>query len=300
VTRLSSGTATQADAEALRIWRQRSAAHEAAFRSAVWLWRRTGEAAGASAPAAAGEQRAGRILSRRGVVAGGALAAGIAGLAIAGVRFGYLPAPLTLLADHRTGTGERKRVVLADGSIVELNTRTSLTVAFTDSRRRLDLMEGEADIAMAADARPFVVAASGGTTTTTGARVMLRCLDGTVRVTCLEGTARVTRGRTAHLTAGDQLTYDSTGILAMARIDLAAVTAWQHGMLVFRDRTLGHVVDELNRYRRGWIWIGREAAVHRRISGTFHLDRLDEVLAHVERTLGLQAMRMPGGLVILR
>ena len=83
---------------------------------------------------------------------------------VGGVRFGYLPSIGDLLADHRTGTGEQKRVTLADGSVVELNTRTSLSVHFTATQRRLDLIDGEACFSVASDTqRPFIVAAAKGT-----------------------------------------------------------------------------------------------------------------------------------------
>ncbi|MBY6239900.1 DUF4880 domain-containing protein [Methylosinus sp. Sm6] len=45
IVRLKSGEATEADLEALRRWRDRSARHDEAFRDAARLWRRVGVAA---------------------------------------------------------------------------------------------------------------------------------------------------------------------------------------------------------------------------------------------------------------
>jgi hypothetical protein len=36
------------------------------------------------------------------------------------------------------------------------------------------------------------------------------------------------------------------------------------------------------------------------VSGVFHIDRPDEVLAQVQRIGTLQAMSLPGGIVVLR
>jgi transmembrane sensor len=305
VVLLTSGAATHDDAEALRMWRRRSPAHEAAFRSAARVWRRSGEAALAAAvvdAAVVGRVRLrASVGRRRALIAGTTLAVGAVGVIFAGMRFGYLPPVGGLLADHRTGTGEQKRVVLADASVVELNTRTSVRVRFTASERRIELIEGEASFSVASDSqRPFIVAASEGETTAAGTVFAVRQLDDVVRVVCLEGSVIVAAGRRAHLGPGERITYDDRGVVAMARVDGEAETAWRRGMLVFRDQPLSGVIAEINRYRRGRVWLGAAAVGQRKVSGVFHLDRPDEALAHIERTQGLRATALPAGLVILR
>jgi len=58
VHRLASGRATVADAEALKCWRGRSPAHEAAYADARRLWQAFGPAArNCGAPPACGAQR---------------------------------------------------------------------------------------------------------------------------------------------------------------------------------------------------------------------------------------------------
>ncbi|HKU97355.1 MAG TPA: FecR domain-containing protein [Vineibacter sp.] len=297
VVRLTSGAATQADADALAAWRRRSPAHDAAFRAAALLWKRTGAAAALTTTAGMPQTR---CYGRRAVMAGAALAAGAATVVVAGAGLGYLPTVNGWLADHHTATGERKQVTLPDGSVATLNTRTSLSVSYTPEQRRIALVEGEASFAVARDARPFVVGAGAGTTTATGTLFAVRCRGETIRVICEEGTVAVSAGSNVRLTAGGAVTYDGNGLRAGTRIDVAAENAWRGGMLMFRDRPLGYVVDEINRYRRGRIWIDSDAAAQRKVTGVFHLDRLDEALAHIERSLGLQATYLPAGMVILR
>jgi len=297
VVRLTSGAATQEDADALGAWRRRSPAHDAAFRDAARLWKQTGSAATISAGALPRSIPRGR----RALMTGAALAAGTAGVMLAGAQLGYLPAPGTWLAEHRTGTGEQKRVVLPDGSVAELNTRTSLSVQFTSDKRAVELFDGEVSFSVQKDtSRPFVVIAGRGTTTVTGTLFSVRDRDDTVRVVCVEGAVVVNARETARLAAGDLASYDDRGIHTVARVDAAAETAWRRGMLVFRGQTLRQVVEEINQYRRGRIWLANAAAAQRKLSGAFHLDRLDEVITHVERTLGLQATHLPAGIVILR
>ncbi|TXL72997.1 DUF4880 domain-containing protein [Vineibacter terrae] len=297
VVRLTSGAATQADADGLKAWRRRTPAHDTAFRAAVRLWQQ----AGAAATLANGVRPRPKLPGRRMVMAGAALAAGAAGVMLAGVRLGYVAEPSAWLAEHRTGTGEQKRVVLPDGSVAELNTRTSLSLRFTPAQRGVELLDGEASFAVTKDAsRPFVVMAGRGTTTVTGTLFTVRDQDDVVRVVCVEGSVEVRARETARLSAGDLATYDDRGLHSVARADAAAETAWRRGMLVFRGQTLRQVVEEINRYRRGRIWLENAAAAQRKLSGVFHLDRLDEAITHIQRTLGLQATQLPGGIVFLR
>lgn len=49
----------------------------------------------------------------------------------------------TLSADYRTGTGERLTVVLPDRSVLHLDTRSAVDLAFDGSRRAIVLRAGE-------------------------------------------------------------------------------------------------------------------------------------------------------------
>ena len=61
-----------------------------------------------------------------------------------GWRYTPLPhAVAALRADHHTSTGQRQRLVLADGSRVWLNTRSALDVDYRRQERRLIVLDGE-------------------------------------------------------------------------------------------------------------------------------------------------------------
>ncbi|WZB75485.1 FecR domain-containing protein [Achromobacter insuavis] len=75
----------------------------------------------------------------------------------------YALSRLHLLADYRTGIGERRRIVLADGSALELGSDTALSVHFDSRQRQLTLHRGQAYFQVAADAaRRFSVRAGQG------------------------------------------------------------------------------------------------------------------------------------------
>lgn len=297
VARLNSGEADQDDATALSAWRERSPAHEEAFRQAARLWNRLGPAL-EEAPSRQSASVSG--MNRRTFLRAGALAAGVAGIGMMGNRAGIWPSLTQALADHRTGTGERRRIDLADGSVVELNTRSSLSVRFTEAERRLDLHSGEAVFTVRRDPnRPFVVAAASGTTTALGTVFSVHAKQEQVAVACLEGAVDVTCNRAARLKAGERVAYDESGIGPTFTHDGVTVGAWRKGVLVFRDDAIDRVVDEINRYRPGRVIVVDQAKGARRISGIFHLDRLDEALAHLQDTYQLRPIALPGGLLVL-
>ncbi|MFZ6762139.1 FecR family protein [Pseudoroseomonas sp. WGS1072] len=297
LARLTSGQATDADAWQVASWRARSPAHEAAFQEAARLWRQLAPVM-AEAPAAALPRLA---AGRRGLLMGTGLAASLAGLLVAGRSGGWLPDLTGPGADHRTGTGERRTLTLADGSIVEMNTLTSLSVRFTEAERRILLMGGEAAFTVPRDpSRPFIVASAGGETRVLGTVFTVAMAAGAVSVTDLEGRVAVRSSGEVQLRPGEQVTYDKAGLGPVLRVDPVVASGWRQGLLVFRDRTVREVVAELNRYRAGHILLLNDEAGQRRVSGVFHLDRPDQVVAHLQRMTGLRDRALPGGLLLLR
>jgi transmembrane sensor len=300
IVRLTSGEATDADAWNLASWRTRSQAHEAAYRDAVRLWRRLAPAAGLQARLDQVRQQRRRVLRRRTLIAGGAAAA-IGGVLAGGRRLDLVPSLGEVLAEYHTGTGEQRRLALADGSIVEMNTRTSLSVRFSDTQRRIDLAGGEAIFTVTHDpARPFTVAAADGETRAIGTVFDVRQDPDEVCVTCLQGAVHVQRIESVDLPAVQQVRYTPRGLDQPRAVDADTVVAWRQGLLIFRDEPLGHVVATLNRYRPGLIVLTGESGADRRVSGVFHLDRLDEVLAQIARLIDMRPLSLPGRIVILR
>lgn len=94
-----------------------------------------------------------------------------------------------------TTVGEQRSIVLADGSTVELNSRSKVKVRYSEHERAIELIEGQALFHVAKDhMRPFVV--SSGTTRVQAVGTQFdvyRKHDGTV-VTVVEGRVAVLAG----------------------------------------------------------------------------------------------------------
>lgn len=212
--------------------------------------------------------------------------------------------PTRLQADAMTATGERRDVKLADGSMVQLNTGSAIAVDLSGDRRVIRLLKGEASFIVAADrARPFTVEAGDGTTTALGTRFIVRRDGADTDVAVTEHSVRVQpplgTGESLDLAEGQATRYGPGGIESAHKVDADAVAAWTRGRLVFVDRPLGEVVDELNRYHSGYIRVMGSELAKRRVSGVFRTDDPMAALNTLQRLLGIGSTRFTDRLVFL-
>jgi transmembrane sensor len=307
VIRLHSGQATTDDADAIQQWRQTSPEHEQAFRDAVKLWRTLGDAARdlvapenpQSSQSLLTRSRQ-LVMSRRGVL-GGAIAASLVGYSVVSPPLGLWPSYQEFAADYRTTKGERRDVALSNNVSLKLNTQTSIAVHAVQNDPRIELISGEATITSAGHtSRPLVVKAANGQVTAMRAQFNARCLSGNVAISCVDGTVTVEVGsQHVALSRGEQVSYNSEGLGSPAALDVEQATAWQNGLLIVRNRALSEVVEEVNRYRPGRIVIVNSRLGRRMITGTFHVDQMDDFIGQVRGLFGASVQSLPGGLVLL-
>lgn len=211
----------------------------------------------------------------------------LAASAAGGVAWQTTPLP-NLMADQRTGAGERRRVRLDDGSQLQLNTATAVDIHYSAQLRELSLLGGEILIETARDtlARPFIVHTHQGSIRALGTRFIVRQEGRQTRVCVLEHAVEVRRASSTEavrVDTGQQLSFSDTGLGTLQSADLQA-DAWTRGMLVVNDWRLGDFIAELQRYRSGHL--GCDPAIAAlRISGAFHLGNTDTVLENLTTTL---------------
>jgi transmembrane sensor len=178
---------------------------------------------------------------------------------------------------YTTAVGGYQRIVLDDGSVLQLNTNTKLRVALSEVERRVQLDHGEAYFEVTRDvARPFIVRAGSRRIVAVGTQFSVRRDSGDVRVSVTEGTVRLAgdelvgeEGRAdpeagadprrmhtseaALLPAGTIVRISSAGTVRVEHRPLPEVESqltWRTGTLVFHNQPLGEVVTEINRYNR--------------------------------------------------
>ncbi|MEN2976906.1 FecR domain-containing protein [Tistrella bauzanensis] len=303
--------AAPGEAEALAAWAAADPAHAAALARVEALWGADVFAAALAkaattdmAPATDARTPApisGAIATRRRrpVLRRLALAASV--LVAVGIG-AALDLPVRLQADAVTATGERRVMMLADGSRVTLDTDTAIAVTIDDTGRHLRLLGGRAFFEVSPDgARPFTVAAGPATVRVTGTAFAVGfTADDAVRVQVRSGRVEAgAAGRSVALAAGDTLRLDNTGPGAVTRPDPAQSLGWLDGRLVFADRPLGEVLAELDRYLPGRILITDPTLASRRVTGNYRLDDPADSTQSLAAVAGARVTRLTGMLLIL-
>ena len=94
--------------------------------------------------------------------------------------------------EYVTQIGERNSYTLEDGTVVSLNTNTRLEVNYSDARRAINLIQGEATFVVAKNPeKPFVVYAGNGLVWAVGTAFNVRHDAGIVDVIVTEGRVKV-------------------------------------------------------------------------------------------------------------
>lgn len=225
------------------------------------------------------------------------------------VAFGVAQAPQLLLdwrADYVTGAGEVRRVTLPDGSLVDLDSRSAIALAFDQGERRVRLLAGEAVFSAAPvterERRPFVVEYAGATTRALGTRFVVGQAGEGGWVGMLEHRVAVDllsppqRGRADQVVEqGQSVRYDQAGgVRPWPEQNLQRATDWERGVLVFERQPLAEVVARLNRYRPGRLMVVDSQLAQREVSGVFRLDQLAAVGGVLSDELQARRVELPG------
>lgn len=179
-----------------------------------------------------------------------------------------------------TGLGEQRRVVLDDGSIVELNTQSEIEVVMTESTREIRLIDGEALFSVAKDAsRPFIVDTSDAVVQALGTQFNVYKRADAVLVTVLEGRVSVSGGEKTgsplnhvspvELVQGDRAEITPNQPIVKSEADENDAIAWRESRLIFRDRPLSDVINEFNRYNKLKLAIEDQSLASQKISAVF-------------------------------
>ena len=200
--------------------------------------------------------------------------------------------------DYTTATGEQRRVVLPDGTSIELNTQSHIRVSFRPKSREVELLAGEVLFNVQHDSsRPFRVRARDKVIEDLGTQfsIYLRP-DATTTVSVLDGRVQILSDasaptlqaaasgeevsddgkptrvlRSTQLSAGEQVNIAAGGrLIKRAKINVTEAAPWREHRLWFEGASLPEVAAEFNRYNRRQIRISDDTAVlKRRYTATF-------------------------------
>ncbi|MEG3062456.1 MAG: FecR domain-containing protein [Comamonas sp.] len=283
-----SGEVTQQERDGFAQWLDAAPAHAQAWaqvqRTDAQLQSLARPAAAQALRARATPQRRRALLGIAGLLAGGGLAA----------YAGRETSPWQrMLADHSSARGERREIVLPDGTRIVLGSASAIDVHYGPRQRQVRLLAGEIFISTAADAsaRPFMVQTAQGTVRALGTRFGVRQTDDWIEVGVEQGAVEIspaTGGMAARqrVDAGQQARFSQAGVQAIGPL-AANATAWRRGVLVAERMRLEDFLAELGRYRSG-VLRSDPAVRDLIVSGVYPLDDTDHALRILAQALPLQ------------
>ncbi len=255
------------------------------------------------------------------------LVVGLAALvALTALGWWQWPRPASSAQLYATSAGGYERVVLADGSVVELNANTEVRVDLAPAERRIALVSGEAHFTVAPDtARPFIVSAHGIAVRAVGTAFNVRLATSAVEVLVTEGkvsVAEVERVVPNALSSSVAPTLVAANERTVFTLPSAAPTtsatrpapvvepiapdalrealSWQERKLVFADTPLRDVVAQFNRRNRTQLLLGDASLAERPVGGTFAADNVEGFIRLLEGSGAIAVERRGESTVVLR
>jgi transmembrane sensor len=223
-----------------------------------------------------------------------ALAASISAILLAAFVFMYrssspevvMPAPVAVL-QKATVSGQKLTIKLPDGSVVKLNSNSSLSFPerFTAETREVTL-QGEGFFTIVHNPSiPFVVHASQGSTTVLGTTFNVKDREGKTAITLVTGKVEVAKDNAAErirLKPNQQaLLPGGTHGIDTLSVDVSKYIQWKDNVLAFDNTLLADAVVQLEE------WYGVEIKITNalkgcRITGRYESESLENVLQSLQ------------------
>lgn len=205
-------------------------------------------------------------------------------------------------SDYSTIAGEQSRVILADGSSVTLNTDSALALDFSENKRGVRLLRGEAFFEVQSDrSRPFTVSTDKGQVQVIGTRFNVQVGNSTsVDVESGIVACANQRGEEVRLSIGQHADISTQGVSSPVPVDVNRAFAWLNKRLIFQDQPLYAVLEELDRYHKGRIFLSNEKLAQIQVSGNYKLDDTAAILQSLADIVGAQAISITPYVTVLR
>lgn len=328
VARLDRGLSDE-ETQALRHWLAAHPKHRELLMEMADLWDRMDRLSVLSelfdAPAAQAPQKN----NRKPVF--WALAASTLAVALAFGLFvpaGLPPAPLPPAAPlsgtsntlYETGIGAHSTVNLPDGTRMQLNTNTQVSVSYSAQQRLLLLKKGELLVEVAHDKqRPLRVQVGDKWVEAVGTAFSVYLKDeqdfdvivteGRVKVAPVSDTAAATaddKSAIKELARGEKLSVRANLGSALAGVEKITTTLindrllWRDGKLVFRGEALQDALRELGRYTTDTITIADPRIQQIRIAGLYKTGDTEGLLMALQENFNIANRRLANGSIELR
>lgn len=209
---------------------------------------------------------------------------------------------------YRTAVGEVSTIPLSDGSVLEMNTDSVVSVRFTNSQRNVELIQGEVYFDVASDAsKPFVVNVGEDEVTAIGTAFSVDASDllmeqlSVDEVIVTEGKVRVNSGKSEapiYLVTGQKVSKRDDVLQVSNDKDTGSLLAWRDGVVVFKGESLTDVIREIDRYTPLKFRIADKELASISVGGFFKTGNLDQLLLVLESNFGVVSQKIGDEIIL--
>lgn len=248
-----------------------------------------------------------------------ALAASIGFIAI----FLWLAKPMKVEKNsYATLVGQQLDATFNDGSTIRLNTNSLIETEFTDDKRIIKLIKGEALFEVAHDPkRPFIVYAGNRLVQAIGTKFIVHLQSENIQVTVTDGKVKMSKVALntklsdikelnstiiqkddIFIAKGEKVTAGSNQAPKLSRIkpeNIKRELSWLDGKLIFDNERLFDVIKEINRYDDIEIMLNDPSLHNIRISGRFDLGNSESLIEAIELSFNLKSQQIESNKILL-
>jgi len=181
----------------------------------------------------------------------------------AGVWFTRAPSSFAPSEHYATAPAEVRTITLAEGSTITLSGAGEVSIAISDTERRVELTRGYALFDVVHDeSRPFIVETPQGDIRVLGTEFVVRITGDEVRTTVLRGSVSGAAQRpglfssesapvTARVNEEIVLSAGNAELIPISTDVIPRRLAWRDGMLAFDGETLNEAIAQVSQ-QTGW------------------------------------------------
>lgn len=204
--------------------------------------------------------------------------------------FFFAPFQPSNIITKSTEYGQKMRITLPDGSLVDLNAGSTLSYPeYFSNDERVVSLTGEAFFQiMRNEEKPFIVKTQNLTTTVLGTSFNINAFDSISNsVAVVSGRVKVENSHQAMILNPNQQTRNVNGTLKMEEVNAQNIVEWTQGVLRFDDSDLKNVMQSLERWY-GMKFILKNSELEEcKFTGQFQNEKLINVLNVLQEALGI-------------
>lgn len=183
----------------------------------------------------------------------------------------------TFSQDYLSTNEKILNIALPDNSIIDLDKKSQLKIRYYQTKRVIELQEGNAFFSVAKEKqKPFLVQTKDTLIEVLGTKFEVITFNNKTRINVLEGLVQVSYLDTfrtkalVQLKRAESLVITNLGdVLSQNKIDVTEVASWKRDIIQFNKTTLKDATAMFERYSNDTIEFDNQGIANLRISGKF-------------------------------